>query len=132
MSRKAAGERVARLTELGFAVRRGRRLALRFPVFDTHDSDILAPVIDDIARRLIAETIAPRLVGLEDLLRGRGYGHLGDQFPMVAFWANGDICGEGLRTLMERGLLPRPPEPAPWHFAFLAWRPGIRLMSWAD
>jgi hypothetical protein len=36
---------------------------------------------------------------------------------------------EGVHFLMEQGVLPRPPDPAPPNFCFLAWRYDLPLVS---
>ncbi len=130
ISRTDAGRRVQRLTDLGFIVRRGRALATGFPVYTRADSDLLVPVLNRLASHLWQTALAPRLAGLDDLLRARRYGHLASQFPVARDNLRCDLCGEGLRVLMERGVLPRPDEPAPWGFAFLGWIPDLPLMDW--
>jgi len=127
---EAARTAIADLIASGFIVKEEGRLSLGFPLFTQQESDLLTPVIDELVRPLIAEVFLPGAEGLEGLLDERGYGHLREQYPVWQRWLLGNMAGEAVRVLMEKGTLPRPPEPAPETFAFIAWKGDLPLLNW--
>ena len=125
-----AGDTLAALLEEGLVDRRGSHLALTFPVLGGQDAEAVAPAADEAAVYLIGSGALPDHESVAARLGGMGYGHLSEQFPVWTPWLESFIVGEGLRCLMERGVLPRPPDPAPARFGMVGWFGKPRLMSW--
>lgn len=123
-------ESLARLVELGVIERREGRLSLAFPVVRQEDSDVLAPMVDTVSAQLSADILAPATADVADKLRAAGYGHLESQFPEWRRWFEGDICGEALKELLSRGVLPDPGQPAPARFALIGWKGQLPLITW--
>lgn len=108
-------------------------LALNFPVFSTTDSDRLYPTVDAVAAQITNAVLVPRTADTGEFLRSYGYGHMEEQFPAWRIWAESLIAGEAVRTLVSRGLLSPPGNPAPANFCLIGWyddpqRP--RVLDW--
>jgi RNA polymerase sigma-70 factor, ECF subfamily len=125
-----AREIMAKVLEIGLARRSGDELALTFPVFRKEDDEVLAPVVDGIAGRLSREIAQKATAGVSDLLRKLGYGHLEEQSHQWRMWLEGNVAGEALRELFNRGILPHPGDPAPLSFATIGWVGDLRLRRW--
>lgn len=114
-------EILAEAIELGLLVQHAGKLALTFPVISYADSETLFPTVDAMARQLVADILQPHTVGVTERLCSMGYGHAEAQFPVWRLWLEQVIAGEGLRALVERGILPTPGDPAPANFCMLGW-----------
>jgi len=125
-----ARELLGKAVEIGLVCRSGDDLALTFPVFREEDDGVLAPVVDKIAGRLSREIVQDATAGVPDLLRKLGYGHLEEQFHEWRAWLEGNVAGEALRELLNRGILPHPGDPAPMSFCMIGWVGELRLMRW--
>ena len=129
-SPEQAREVLGKAVEIGLVRRSGDDLVLTFPVFRQEDDEILAPVVDEIAARLSRGILQDAIAGVPDLLRKLGYGHLEDQFHQWRMWLEGDVAGEALRELFNRGILPHPGDPAPISFCMIGWVGDLRLRRW--
>ena len=123
-------DHIARLIESGAIRREDGNLALTFPVVRQEDSDAIVPTVDRVCSELSSEILAPATADVADELRTMGYGHLESQFPEWRRWFEGNICGEALKELMSRGILPDPGSPAPANFCLVGWKGQLPLMSW--
>jgi RNA polymerase sigma factor (sigma-70 family) len=123
-------EIVADLIKQGAAAQGDRGLSLLFPVFGKAESDILTPVIDQVAVPLVNDLLKPATADLADKLRAAGYEHLEEQFRVWQGWLMGNISGEAVRELLNRGVLPDPGDPAPANFARIGWEKDLPLMTW--
>lgn len=123
-------ERLSKLVEAGVVRREDGRLSLTFPVIRGDDNDAIVRTVDRISSPLSSEILAPATADVAASLRSAGYGHLEDQFPEWRRWFEGNICGEALRGLLSRSILPDPGSPAPAGFCLVGWRGEMRLMSW--
>jgi hypothetical protein len=121
---------MAKLIQAGLLQRCDGRLALAFPAITTREDDILAPVMDRIAGSLCHEVLEPATAGITGELTDLGYGALRDQYVVWRKWMEGMIAQEGLRRLLERGVLPPLPDPLPATFGLLGWFDGVRVLKW--
>ena len=121
---------LADLVSIGYVAQGDGRYRLLIPVFTQGDSDVLVPVIEEVMRPIADEVVVTALSGLPTLLTEMGYGHARDQFPQWQRWVGGSIMAEAVRFLLEQGVLPRPPDPVPPSFGFMAWKGDLRMMSW--
>jgi RNA polymerase sigma-70 factor (ECF subfamily) len=121
---------LAELVSIGYAARANGRYRLTIPVFMQGDSDVLAPEIEAVMKPIIGEVVVPALSGLPSQLDEMGYGHRRDQFGQWQRWITGSIMAKAVQFLLEQGVLPRPPAPAPASFAFIAWKGDLPLTSW--
>ena len=121
---------VAELVKSGFLRKADGKYRLAVPLFTRGDSDVLTPEIDALIAPVTKEVSEPALQGVDALLDEMGYGLRRDNYPVWCEWVHGRIMGESLRFLMEQGVLPRPPDPAPETFGFVAWKGDLPLMSW--
>ncbi|HUT73949.1 MAG TPA: sigma-70 family RNA polymerase sigma factor [Armatimonadota bacterium] len=103
---------------------------LAVPFFTQAESDILTPEVDAVTRPVIESVAVPALDEVDASLDEMGYEHRRDQYGQWHRWLTGNIMGEALRFMMEQGVLPRPPDPAPANFAYMAWKGDLPLMSW--
>ena len=109
------------------------RPALTFPVIGEADSEILYPTVDALATQVSTEVLLPGTADTAGRLHALGYAHLEAQFPVWRLWMESFIAGEALRTLVTRGILPAPGNPAPANFCMIGWYaiPRLpRLMGW--
>ncbi len=130
LSADQARETTARLVEVGVVERAAKSLKLTFPILTEQDSDVLTPVVDEVAVPLCSDILQPATADLAEKLRRAGYKHLEDQFAAWRRWQVGNIAGEGLRELLKRGVLPDPGDPAPANFCLIGWFGRPPLMSW--
>jgi hypothetical protein len=121
---------LAELVSIGYVARDDGRYRLTIPVFVQGDSDVLAPEIDAVIRPIVDEVVVPALSGLPTQLDEMGYRHRRDQFGQWQRWIAGSIMAEAVHFLLEQGVLPAPPDPAPASFAFIAWKGDLTLTSW--
>jgi hypothetical protein len=121
---------LAELVSIGYVAREDGRYRLTIPVFMQGDSDVLAPEIEAVMRPIIGEVVVPALSGLPTQLDEMGYRHRRDQFGQWQRWIAGSIMAEAVHFLLEQGVLPAPPDPAPASFAFIAWKGDLTLTSW--
>jgi RNA polymerase sigma-70 factor (ECF subfamily) len=122
--------RLAKLVKHGLVKAENHKMRLRIPVFTQPDSDILTPVVDEIIGPIVRDIAEPAFTDIDKLLDEMGYAHKRAQYAQWHRWLIGYVMGEALRFLMEQGFLPRPSEPAPANFAFIAWKGDLPLMSW--
>jgi len=121
---------LAELVSIGYVARDDSRYRLAIPVFMQGDSDVLTPEIEAVIKPIVDEVVVPVLSGLPTQLNEMGYGHRRDQFGQWQGWITGSILAEAVHFLLEQGVLPRPPDPAPASFAFIAWKGDLPLTSW--
>jgi len=121
---------LAEQVKLGFLGRSKGQFHLAIPVFAQGDSEALTPEVDAVVRPIIKDALEPLFTDVSHLLDEMGYSHHRDQYPLWHHVLRNNIMGEALRFLMEQGVLPRPSEPAPTTFAFIAWKGDLPLMSW--
>jgi RNA polymerase sigma-70 factor (ECF subfamily) len=121
---------LAELVSIGYVARANGRYKLTIPVFMQGDSDVLAPEVEAVMKPVIDEVVVPALSGLPAQLKKMGYEHRRDQFGQWQRWIAGSIMAEAVHFLLEQGVLPRPPDPAPASFAFIAWKGDLTLTSW--
>jgi hypothetical protein len=121
---------IADLVQAGFIAKTDGKYRLTIPVFTQGDSDILTPEVDAVIAPIIKDVAEPETARVDSLLDEMGYGAHRDQYAQWHRWLIGNIMGEALRFLMEQGVLPRPPDPAPQTLGFLAWKGDLPLMSW--
>jgi RNA polymerase sigma-70 factor (ECF subfamily) len=119
---------LADLVKTGLARRQNGRYRIGIPVFTEGDSDVLTPEVDGLMKPVVADVVIPALRHVDSLLDEMGYGPWRGQYPEWHRWLAGNITGHALSYLVEQGVLPRPPSPAPPNFATLAWRKGISLV----
>lgn len=123
-------DHIARLIESGAIRRVDGKLTLTFPVIRREDSDTIVPTVDRVSSELSSEILAPATADVADKLRAKGYGHLESQFGEWRRWSEGYICGEALKELMNRGVLPNPGSPAPANFCLVGWKGQLPLKTW--
>ena len=121
---------LADLVRLKMAARDADGYRLNIPFFTEADSEVLTPEVDAVAGAVVEAVYEPALAGLESQFDQMGYGRHRDQYAAWRYWLASNISGEALRFLVEQGVLPGPPDPAPGNFAHLAWKAGIELMRW--
>ncbi len=121
---------IAEMMQAGFVAKSDGRYRLMIPVLTQSDSDLLTPVVDAVIAPILKEVAEPATQSLNSLLDEMGYGQRRDQYSIWHGWLISFMEGEALRFLMEQGVLPRPPDPAPPTFGFLAWKGDLPLMSW--
>jgi len=121
---------LADLMRTGLLKKESNQLRLAIPVFTQADSELLTPVIDEIIRPIVRDIAEPAFADVDKLLDEMGYSHRRDQYPQWHRWLIGNVMGEALRFMMEQGVLPKPPDPVPATFAFIAWKGDLPLMSW--
>jgi RNA polymerase sigma-70 factor (ECF subfamily) len=114
-------EAIAHCLELGLVKRQSGKLALSFPVVVEQDSDVLYPVVDQVAAQLVEEVLLPDTADTADRLHRMGYGHVEEQFPLWRSWMEILVAGEGVHELVKRGALPAPGDPVPANFCTLGW-----------
>jgi RNA polymerase sigma-70 factor (ECF subfamily) len=119
---------LASLVEGKLAERTGDTYRLSFPVFTEGDSEALTSEIDAVVKPTIGKVVVPAVAAFEAMLDEMGYGFRRDQYGQWRVWFAGDVMAEGVHFLMEQGLLPRPPDPAPPSFCFLAWKGHLPLL----
>jgi len=105
------------------------RYGFAVPVFRQADSDILSPVILEIARPVATEVISPIWGGVGELLDDMGYGRCRDQYPAWRRWMAARVMGEALRFLTEQGVLPRLDDELRDSATFVVWNarlPGVK------
>ncbi len=120
---------LAELVSKGLAERAdGDAYQLTFAVWREGDSEVLAPVIREIARPLAEEVLSPVWSDLDKLLDEMGYEHRRDQYPLWHEWLCGFILGEALRFMGKQGTLPELADspPAKWNHA--AWKGDLALV----
>ena len=100
------------------------------PVLKSAPLTAAEPHVQHHRRPVIDEVIAPSLAHVDSLLDEMGYGLRRDQYAQWHRWLAGNVTGEAVRLLMEQDVLPRPPDPAPANFAFIAWKGELPLMCW--
>jgi len=101
---------------------------LTFPVWREGDSEVLAPVVEDVIRPLVEEVLAPTWSDLNDLFDEMGYEHRRDNYPVWRDWLCGFIVGEALRFMVKQGALPELGDPPPAKWSFGAWKGDLPLM----
>lgn len=121
---------LAELVSMGYVARANGRYKLTIPAFTQGDSDVLAPEVEAVMKPVIEEVVVPALSDLPAQLDKMGYGHRRDQFGQWQRWITGSIMAEAVHFLLEQGVLPPLPDPAPASFAFIAWKGDLPLMSW--
>lgn len=121
---------IADLVKAGFLARSDGAYRLMIPVFTQGDSDVLTPEVDAVAGPVMREVAEPVTARVDGLLDEMGYSKRREQFAQWHRWLISNIMGEALRFLMEQGMLPRPPDPAPETFGFVAWKGNLPLLSW--
>jgi RNA polymerase sigma-70 factor, ECF subfamily len=111
----------------GLLVRKRGRLQLNIPLFEQGDKDALEGSVTAAGREMAERVLwpLPEVVGAR--LRGFGYGHLVEQFPTWSHSVGSYVLGEAVHALLRQGLLPRPDDPPPTRFGFLAWEPEVGL-----
>ncbi len=119
---------LAHLIKDGVLRRANGEIRAGIPIFTRQESDVLTDEVSSVMAPITREVVEPALARVPEKLDKMGYGHRREQYPQWQRWLAGDIMGEALRFLMEQGVLPRPPRPAPASFAMLAWDSGIPLM----
>jgi len=122
-------EILASLVKEGFLKKANGKLQPGIPVFTKGDSDVLTPAADAVVKPVIEDIVVPALADLSSVLDKMGYRRRRDQYPEWHRWVASNIMGEALHFLMEQGVLPRPPKPAPPSFACLAWKGDLRMMD---
>jgi RNA polymerase sigma-70 factor (ECF subfamily) len=122
--------KLAELVGIGYVERSDDCYRPTIPVFTRGDSDVLTPAVDAAMKPIIDEVVVPALSGVPDQLDEMGYGHRRDQYGQWQRWIVGRIMGKAIHFLLEQGVLPPPPDPAPPSFAFIAWRGDLALTSW--
>jgi RNA polymerase sigma-70 factor (ECF subfamily) len=120
---------LASLVEGKLVERTGDTYRLSFPVFTEGDSEALTSEIDAVVKPIMDKIVVLALARIEMVLDEMGYSHRRDQYAQWRVWLAGDVMAEGVHFLMEQGVLPRPPDPAPPSFCFLAWRYDLPLVS---
>jgi RNA polymerase sigma-70 factor (ECF subfamily) len=119
---------LASLVEGKLAERANGTYRLSFPVFTEDDSEALTSEIDAVVKPIIDQTVVPAITAFEATLDEMGYGFRRDQYGQWRVWFAGDVMAEGVRFLMEQDVLPRPPDPAPPSFCFIAWKGHLPLL----
>jgi len=112
---------LAKAVSAGVVRKTNGRYGFAVPVFRQEDSDILSPVLLEIARPVVAEVISPIWGGVDKLLDEMGYGHCQDQYPAWRRWMAARVMGEALRFLMEQGVLPRLDDDVRDSATFVVW-----------
>lgn len=121
---------LAELVEPGLVVSANGAYRLNFPVLRKGDSDVLTPVVDAIVKPIVDEIVAPASADLDARFDEMRYQHLRDQYPHWHGQLASDMMGEAIHFLLEQGVLPRPPDPAPPSFCVMAWEEDLPLMRW--
>ncbi len=120
---------VAELIEQRLVTRDDGTYRLTFPVFRKADSDVLAPAVDALAKPIVDEIAVPTFADLDARLDEMGYGHLRSEYPQWHAWLAAVVMGQAVHFLLEQGVLPRPPDPAPPNSCMVAWERNLPLMS---
>lgn len=123
---------IAAVVQAGFLAKADGRYRLTVPVFRQQDSDVLTPEVDAVVAPVVSEITEPALRGADGMLDEMGYGHRRDQYAIWHGWLTHQITGEALHFLVEQGVLPAPPAPAPENFAVVTWKGDLPLMSWGS
>lgn len=122
-------EILGRFLESGLVKKEDSRLAIAFPLITAADDEALLPTVESVARQLVDEVLLAATNDVAVRLERMGYGHLRDQFPYWRKLVENMILAEGIRCLLERGILPTPANPAPMNFAMFGWQ-GSRKLTW--
>ena len=120
---------LAELVEQRLVTRDDGAYRLAFPVFRSADSDVLTPAVDALAKPIMDEIAVPVFADLGARLDQMGYGHLRGEYPQWHAWLAGSVMGQAVHFLLEQGVLPQPPDPAPPNFCMTAWEENLPLMS---
>jgi RNA polymerase sigma-70 factor (ECF subfamily) len=121
---------LAELVEQTLVARDNGAYRLDFPVFRQADNDVLIPVVDSVVRPIAEEIAIPAFADLDARLDQMGYGHLQDQYIEWHGWLSGAVMGQAVHFLLEQGVLPQPPDPAPMNFCMIAWEEGLPLIGY--
>ncbi len=121
---------LAELVGQELCVRENDTYRLAFPIFRSGDSEVLLGEADAVMEPIVRELAEATFADLDRQLEAMGYGAFREQYPQWHAWFGSGLMGEAVRFLMEQGVLPRPPDPAPRSFCFIAWEPGLPLMEW--
>jgi hypothetical protein len=121
---------LAELVEQTLVARDNGAYRLDFPVFRKADSDVLVPAVDSVVKPVVEEIAIPAFADLDARLDKMGYGHLRDQYTEWHGWLSGAVMGQAVHFLLEQGVLPQPPDPAPMNFCMIAWEDGLPLIGY--
>ena len=119
---------LARLVSQGLIARDGEIYALTFPVWREPDSEVLAPVVDEVAEPLVRDVLAPTWSDLDAWLDEMGYEHWRDQYPLWQTWLSWEVLGMALEFLVKQKALPELGDPPPAKWSFTAWKGDLALM----
>jgi len=122
-------ETLGRFLESGLVKKDDDRLAITFPLITAADDEALQPAVESVARQLVDEVLLAATDDVAARLKRMGYGYLCDQFPYWRKKVQNMILAEGIHCLLERGILPTPPDPAPMNFTMFGWK-GNRKLTW--
>jgi len=111
----------------GLLRREKRRLRLNFPLFTAGERQALDEPVLAAGRDMVEQVLRPGTEGLEQRVAEMGYAHVADQLGVWPGTVRIRASGEAVHCLLEDGLLPRPDDPAPARFAFIAWDPEVGL-----
>ena len=111
-------EELAKMIDSGLIVRRGDQFACAVPVFTPKDGTALKESIDSTTAALCDGPLASFPNDLYAALDRIGFAKVRDDYPT---WA-ADLPMRGVaRALIDRAVLPAPPQPFPRHWGLFLW-----------
>ncbi len=115
--------------EADLVKKEGDRLLITFPLITDADDEALLPTIESLQRQVTDVVLQAATDDVAPRLERMGYGHLREQFPYWCSLVENIILSEGIHHLVDRGVLSKPPDPAPMNFTLFGWQ-GHRKLTW--
>ena len=118
-------ERVAGMVDAGLIRIDGGNVVAAFPVFSSADGDALDPVLTEIVDDVIGRVYAGYPDDVYAVLDSLGFSFIRSDYPTHAQ----ELAQMGAtRALIDAGILPPQPSPAPLGWGFFAWRGAFSPM----
>lgn len=120
-------ETVAAAMEHGLIRKDGDHMVPNVPVFTPADGDILDPVLTAVVDDVVEQVYADYPEDVYALLDSLGFGFIRGDYPAHAQ----ELAQLGaVRGLIDKGVLPDPPSPAPPGWGFFAWEGTFAPVEW--
>lgn len=100
---------LARLAQLSFIVKKGKKFSVNFPVFTKKFWDELTPIFLRTGAEIASKSVKPVLESLDGIFDEQGFSHLKEQYLGAKAFLSMKIFWYSLHFLNKLNILPQPP-----------------------